>query len=142
MATKTATKQNGVATKVDAKKATSVASKNQAEKSAKEIEEKIIPLEPVNIVAKRKEQFRKFFALQEKHEKLTNTQHKLSELINQNDPIDGSIQLVIKEKDAYRDEGAFLTSNQEIIGEALLCLKSKVDLMIDEVKTEILEASI
>ncbi|MBL4709500.1 MAG: hypothetical protein JKY48_13780 [Flavobacteriales bacterium] len=68
----------------------------------------------------------------------------MSELINQNDPIDGSLQLIIKDKDdnSYNSDGKFGTTNQEIIAEALKCLKTKVDFMLDEVKQEILQVSI
>ncbi len=144
MATKVAPEQkNGTAKKAAPKNAVNTASTNQATK-AETRKKKVVQLEPSNLVSARKEKFRQFFSLQEKHEKLTNTQHKLSELINQNDPIDGSLHLVIKDKNdtGYNSEGKFGTTNQEIIAEALKCLKTKVDFMLDGVKQEILEVSI
>ncbi len=141
MATTVAPSKNGTAKKTAPKKAATAVSVKPASNGK---EQKVVQLEPSNMVALRKEKFRQFFSLQEKHEKLIKTQHKLSELINQNDPIDGSLQLIIKDKDdnSYNSDGRFGTTNQEIIAEALSCLKSKVDFMLDEVKQEILEVSI
>ncbi|GEM_PF-6260818 len=89
-----------------------------------------------------KERINALFSLQSKYEKWNNTLSKLKELQTKNDPVQGDLKLLIKDGSSGYNDSLFNTTNQEIIGEALVYLIAKVSAHLEELKEELINAKI
>lgn len=130
--------QNGVSKNIAVVKTSTAAAKKATAPS--KTTSKSMPL----TLESRKERLDQLYTLSQKHDKVKETKAKLQKLINNNDPVDGQLTLLIKEGSTtnYVSDYDFQTSNQAILKECLEFLHQKVDLMLEDLDTQILEASI